>query len=48
VQIEESKFVRDAEGVVTRLWRFDSYKIVEVPEALAKAAEAQAQDLAVG
>lgn len=41
VQIEESRFTRD-DG----LWLFTDYKLVEVPEALAKAAELQAQDMA--
>lgn len=41
VQIEESRFTRD-DG----LWLFTDYKLVEVPEALAKTAELQAQDMA--
>jgi hypothetical protein len=42
VQIEESKFTRNEEG----LWQFSEYRLAEVPEALAKAAELQAQDMA--
>ncbi|WIA28500.1 hypothetical protein OEZ86_011043 [Tetradesmus obliquus] len=43
VQIEQSRFVQDPE---TQLWRFADYKLVEVPEALAKTAEMQAKDMA--
>jgi hypothetical protein len=41
VQIEESRFTRE-DG----LWLFTDYKLVEVPEALAKTAELQAKDMA--
>lgn len=41
VQIEESRFMCE-DG----LWLFTDYKLVEVPEALAKTAELQAKDMA--
>lgn len=43
VQIEQSKFIRDADD---GMWKFAEYKMVEVPEALARAAEMQAKDMA--
>jgi hypothetical protein len=43
VQIEQSRFLQDPD---TKLWRFADYKLVEVPEALAKTAEMQAKDMA--
>jgi hypothetical protein len=43
VQIEQSRFLQDPE---TKLWRFADYKLVEVPEVLARTAEMQAKDMA--
>jgi hypothetical protein len=43
VQIEQSRFLQDPD---TKLWRFADYKLVEVPEALARTAELQAKDMA--
>eukprot|EP00878_Enallax_costatus_P008618 GHUV01009011.1.p1 GENE.GHUV01009011.1~~GHUV01009011.1.p1 ORF type:complete len:237 (+),score=78.13 GHUV01009011.1:554-1264(+) len=43
VQIEQSRFVQDSDS---KTWQFVDYKMVEVPEALARTAELQAKDMA--
>jgi hypothetical protein len=43
VQIEEGEFIRDPGS---GLWQFANYRLAEVPEALARTAELQAQDMA--
>lgn len=43
VQIEQSRFVQNPES---QAWQFVDYKLVEVPESLARTAELQAKDLA--